>query len=176
MVDWNSRHPDIDARLQRIAFRIEPQDRRMLRDSIFEQDHINAVMKVLFLLTRWFLPFQFAGNKSADTFEAPSSLRKSRITMGTDLVVVVKHDGYHTLLGILRDRLGILRLHPGTWPLPGTIVRRNKLILGESLCAARSSSRVETACSLSMDAPGAIPVVSCCAENALPARHGTAML
>ena len=68
MVDWNSRHPDIDARLQRIAFRIKAQDRRMLRDSIFEQDHINVVMKVLFLLTRWFLPFQFAGNKSADTF------------------------------------------------------------------------------------------------------------
>ena len=45
----------------------------MLRDSVFEQDHINVVMKVLFLLTRWFLPFQFAGNKSADTFEAPAS-------------------------------------------------------------------------------------------------------
>ncbi len=42
----------------------------MLRDSIFEQDHINVVMKVLFLLTRWFLPFQFAGQTSADTFEA----------------------------------------------------------------------------------------------------------
>ena len=42
----------------------------MLRDSVFEQDHINVVMKVLFLLTRWFLPFQFTGNKSADTFEA----------------------------------------------------------------------------------------------------------
>ena len=67
MVDRNSRHPDIDARLQRIAFRIETHDRRMLRDSVFEQDHINVVMKVLFLLTRWFLPFQFAGNKSADT-------------------------------------------------------------------------------------------------------------
>ena len=85
MVDWNSRHPDINARLQRIAFRIKAQGRRMLRDSIFEQDHINAVMKVLFLLTRWFLPFQFAGNKSADTFEAPASLCKSRITTGTDL-------------------------------------------------------------------------------------------
>ncbi len=85
MVDWNSRHPDIDARLRRIAFRIKVQDRKMLRDSIFEQDYINAVMKVLFLLTRWFLPFQFAGNKSADTFEAPASLCKSRITTGTDL-------------------------------------------------------------------------------------------
>ena len=83
MVDWNSRHPDIDARLQRIAFRIKAQDRRMLRDSVFEQDHINVVMKVLFLLTRWFLPFQFAGNKSADTFEAPASLCKSRITART---------------------------------------------------------------------------------------------
>ena len=82
MVDWNSRHPDIDARLQRIAFRIKAQDRRVFRDSVFEQDHIDIVVKVLFLLTRWFLPFQFAGNKSADTFEAPASLRKSRMTGG----------------------------------------------------------------------------------------------
>ena len=59
----------------------------MLRDSVFEQDHINVVMKVLFLPTRWFLPFQFAGNKSADTFEAPASLCKSRITTWTDLDV-----------------------------------------------------------------------------------------
>ena len=70
MVDRNSSHPDIDARLQRIAFRIKPQDRRMLRDSVFEQDHINVVMKVLFLLKRCFLPFQFAGQTGADTFEA----------------------------------------------------------------------------------------------------------
>ncbi len=34
MVDWNSRHPDIDARLQRIAFGVEPQNRKMLCDSI----------------------------------------------------------------------------------------------------------------------------------------------
>ena len=68
MVDWNSGHPDIDARLQRIAFGVKAQDRGMLRDSVFEQDHINVVVEILFLLTRWFLPFQFAGNKSADTF------------------------------------------------------------------------------------------------------------
>jgi hypothetical protein len=63
MVDWNSRHPDIDARLQRIAFGVKAQDRRVLSDSVFEQDHINVVMKVLFPLTRWFLPFQFAGEQ-----------------------------------------------------------------------------------------------------------------
>ena len=68
MIDRNSRHPDIDARLQRIAFGVKAQDRRMLRDSLFEQDNINIVVEILFLLTRWFLPFQFAGNKSADTF------------------------------------------------------------------------------------------------------------
>jgi hypothetical protein len=34
MVDWNSGHPDIDARLQRIAFGIKAQDRRMFCDSI----------------------------------------------------------------------------------------------------------------------------------------------
>ena len=85
MVDWNSRHPDIDARLQRIAFRVEPQNRRMFCDSVFEQDHINIVVKVFFLLTRWFLPFQFAGNKSADTLEAPAPLCKNRITKGAGL-------------------------------------------------------------------------------------------
>ncbi len=52
MVDRNSCHPQIHTRFQRIAFGVEPQDRRMLRDSIFEQDHINIVVKVLFLLTR----------------------------------------------------------------------------------------------------------------------------
>ena len=31
----------------------------MLRDSVFEQDHINAVVKVFVLLTRWSLPLQF---------------------------------------------------------------------------------------------------------------------
>ena len=82
MIDRNPCHPDIDARLQWMAFRVEAQDRRMLRDSVFEQDHINVVVKVLFLLTRWFLPFQFAGNKSANTFLAPASLRKSRMTGG----------------------------------------------------------------------------------------------
>ncbi len=82
MVDWNSCHPHIHTRFQRIAFGVEPQDRRMLRDSVFEQDHINVVVKVLFLLTRWFLPFQFAGNKSANTFLAPASLRKSRMAGG----------------------------------------------------------------------------------------------
>ena len=85
MIDRNSCHPYIHTRLKRIAFGVEAQDRRMLRDSVFEQDHINIVVKILFLLTRWFLPFQFAGNKSADTFEAPASLCKSRITTGTDL-------------------------------------------------------------------------------------------
>ena len=35
----------------------------MLSDSVFEQDHINVVVKILFLLTRWFLPFQLARTK-----------------------------------------------------------------------------------------------------------------
>jgi len=30
----------------------------MLRDNVAQQNHINVVVKVLFLLTRWFLPFQ----------------------------------------------------------------------------------------------------------------------
>jgi hypothetical protein len=61
VIDRNSCHPHIYTRLKRIAFRIEAQNRRMLRDSVFEQDHINVVVKVLVLLTRWFLSLQFAG-------------------------------------------------------------------------------------------------------------------
>jgi len=63
VIDRNSCHPNIDARLQRIAFGVEPEDRRMLGNSVFEQDHINVVVKVLFLLTLWFLPFQFAAQQ-----------------------------------------------------------------------------------------------------------------
>ena len=62
----------------------------MLCDSVFEQDHINVVVKVLFLLTRWFLPFQFAGQQTR-TRSRRRLLRKSRIstwcslTMSTDM-------------------------------------------------------------------------------------------
>jgi len=35
----------------------------MLRDSVPEQDHINVVVKVLFLLMRWFLLLHFAGQQ-----------------------------------------------------------------------------------------------------------------
>ena len=70
VIDWNSRHPHVDAWLERIAFPIEAQDRRMLCDSVFQQDHIYVMVKVLFFLTRWFFPFQFAGQQSANTFQA----------------------------------------------------------------------------------------------------------
>jgi hypothetical protein len=77
MIDRNSRHPHVHTRLQRIAFGIEPQNRRMLCDSVSEQDHINVVVEQLFLLTRWFLPFQFK-QQSADTVERQALIR-SRI-------------------------------------------------------------------------------------------------
>jgi len=51
----------------------------MLRDNVFEQDHVNVVVEALFPLTRWFLPFQFAGNKSAGTFRESACLRKRRV-------------------------------------------------------------------------------------------------
>ena len=59
VIDRNSCHPNIHTRFQRIAFRIEPQNRRMLCDSIAQQNHINVVVKIFFRLTRWFLSFQF---------------------------------------------------------------------------------------------------------------------
>ena len=61
MIDRYSRHAHIHAGLQWIAFGIEPQNRRMLCHSVLQQNHINVVVKVLFLLTRWFLRLQFAG-------------------------------------------------------------------------------------------------------------------
>ena len=76
VIDGNSCHPNIYAGLQWIAVRIEAQNRRMVCDSVTQQNHINVVVKVLFLLTRWFLSFQFAGNKSARTFRASTYLRK----------------------------------------------------------------------------------------------------
>jgi hypothetical protein len=33
----------------------------MLCDSVAQENHINVVVKVLSLLTRWFLSFQFSG-------------------------------------------------------------------------------------------------------------------
>jgi hypothetical protein len=77
MVDWNSRHSDIDARLQRIPFRVEPQDRAMLCDGVTQKNHINIVVKQLLILTRWFLPFQFAGQQNPDRFGACANFRKS---------------------------------------------------------------------------------------------------
>jgi hypothetical protein len=53
-------HPNIHARLRRIAFGIEPQNRAMLCHSVLQQNHINVVVERLFLLKRWFLSFQFA--------------------------------------------------------------------------------------------------------------------
>lgn len=58
MIDRNSRHSNINAGLQQIAFGIKPQNRRMLCDRVLQQNHINIVVKVLFLSTRWFLRFQ----------------------------------------------------------------------------------------------------------------------
>jgi hypothetical protein len=65
VIDRNACHPNIYTRLQRIALWIEPQNRRMLRHSVVEQDHINVVVEVLFLLTLWFLLLQFAGQQKA---------------------------------------------------------------------------------------------------------------
>ena len=50
MVDRNSCHPDIHTRLQRIAFRIQSQNGRMLCDSIAQENHVNIVVEILFLV------------------------------------------------------------------------------------------------------------------------------
>ena len=49
VIDWDSCHADIDARLEWIAFGIQPQNRRMLCDGIAQQNHVDAMVKRLFL-------------------------------------------------------------------------------------------------------------------------------
>ena len=61
MIDRNSCHANIDAGLQWIPFRVEPQNGRMVCDSVLQQNHVNVMVKWIFLLTRWFLRLQFAG-------------------------------------------------------------------------------------------------------------------
>ena len=78
MVDRDSSHPNIHARLQRISFRIESQNRRMFCHSVLQQDDINIVVKRFFVLKRWFLPFQLAGQqKDLETFGESANLRKN---------------------------------------------------------------------------------------------------
>ena len=58
VIDWQSGHADIDAGLQWIMVGIEPQNGRMLSDSIAQENHVDVMVKRLFLLTRWPLNFQ----------------------------------------------------------------------------------------------------------------------
>ena len=52
----------------------------------------------------------------------------------SDFFVVVNTTGTTTFLGILWDRLGIFRLHSGTWPLSRTLVLQEQAhVGGESL-------------------------------------------
>jgi hypothetical protein len=60
VINWQSGHPDMHARLQWIALGIEPQNRCVLSNSILKQDHINAVMTLnsdAILLTSLFVHF-----------------------------------------------------------------------------------------------------------------------
>ena len=58
VIDWDSCHADIDARLEWIAFGIQPQNRRMLCDGITQQNHVDVVVKRLFLRKPSALRFQ----------------------------------------------------------------------------------------------------------------------
>jgi hypothetical protein len=109
MIHRNSCHSNIHARLQRIAFRIEPQNRTMLCDSVAQQNDINVVVKVLLFLTRWFLSLQFAGQTSADTFAASGCLRKSRMTAPWTMVLYLNHE-YEGLRNTLAKRVTCGRL------------------------------------------------------------------
>ena len=75
VINPDSGHPNIDAGLRCIAFRIQPNDGRVLGDSIAEQNHIHVVMKRLFLLGRASLRFQSAGASSALLIDWSALLR-----------------------------------------------------------------------------------------------------
>jgi len=60
VIDWNSCHSDVNAWLQRVAFGIQPQNGRMLRDGIAQQNYVNVMVKPLFLLKVCCLPFHLA--------------------------------------------------------------------------------------------------------------------
>jgi hypothetical protein len=78
MVDRDSGHPNIYTGLQWIAFRIEPQNGAMLCHSVLQQDYVNVVVKRFFVLKRWFLPFQLAGQqKDLEKFGESANLRKN---------------------------------------------------------------------------------------------------
>jgi hypothetical protein len=57
LIDRDSSHPDIDAGLQGITFGIQAQNRRMLYDSVAQQNHVNVMMKRLFLVKASSVPF-----------------------------------------------------------------------------------------------------------------------
>ena len=60
VIDCDSCHADIDARLEWIAFGIQPQNRRMLRDGVAQQNYVNVMVKRLFLLKVCYLPVHLA--------------------------------------------------------------------------------------------------------------------
>ena len=69
-----------------------------------------------------------------------------------------EHDRYDYLLGILWDRLRILRLHSGTWPLSGTLgLREQAHFWGESLRGSIFEPRGDR---LKLKSSGICPLVS----------------
>ena len=85
VIDRDSSHPNIHARLQCIAFWIEPQNRRMFCDGVLQQDDVNIMVKRLVVLKRWFLLFQFAGRKRIWTSSErqPTCARMARLPQNT---------------------------------------------------------------------------------------------
>lgn len=63
IIDGNPCHSYIYAGFQRIALRVEPQNRTMRGHSVVQQNHVNVVVKVTPLLTNWYFSFQFAGQQ-----------------------------------------------------------------------------------------------------------------
>src|SRR5439155_22443178 len=67
--------------LQWVTLGIQAQNRNMFCDSVVQQNHVNIMMKRLFLLKPSCLPFQPRREvNDADRFEGSLSLRKSCMT------------------------------------------------------------------------------------------------
>ena len=80
VIDWNSCHPDVNAWLQRVAFGIQPQNGRMLCDSIAQQNHVNVMVKPFVsseAVVSWFSSCREINNTSR--FSAAPRLLKNRM-------------------------------------------------------------------------------------------------
>jgi hypothetical protein len=53
VIDRQPSHPDVNTRLRRVPFRIQPPDRQVLQRPSRKQNHVHAVMKLLLTISQF---------------------------------------------------------------------------------------------------------------------------